>query len=429
MYRYLFPLSIAAIYLPACAQPLAQSGYQYERQTPSPSGLVEPPGTLTLAVALQLAIAANADLSAARQEVAAVKAGVQQAGRSINPTIEVEVEDTRRSTRETTIQLSQPFELGGKRAARVRAGGHRIDAASVELETKISEVRAAVTAAFFDVVAAQEGHALTNSSLEVAQRGTSIASKRVSAGKASPVEETKARVAESGVRLESLKAESELRLSRRRLAALWGNPAPSFSNAGGTLEGLPEQLKLSTLTLRLADSPQVRRARIEVEHRSALSTVERSRRIPDVAVKLGMKRSEELGRSQAIFGVSLPLPIFDRNQGNILESLRRTDKARDELAATMTRLDTELAQAYERFSTARQEAQVLRQEILPGAKSGYDAAVTGFEFGKFSFLDVLDAQRTLLQSRTQYLRALADAHRATADIDAILGISLHANSR
>ena len=125
----------------------------------------------------------------------------------------------------------------------------------------------------------------------------------------------------------------------------------------------------------------------------------------------------------------VPLPLFDRNQGNVLESLRRTDKARDELSATEIRLDNELAQAFEKLNTSRQEAEALQKEILPGAKSAYDAAVTGFEFGKFAFLDVLDAQRTLLQTKSQYLRALSDAHRAAAEIDGILGEPVRANTR
>lgn len=429
MYRFLFPLCIAAATLPAYGQSPAPLSNQYERQTQAASGLVEPPGALTLAVALDLAMAANSEIAAARQEVAAVTASGRQASLFANPTMEFDVEDTRRSTRETTIQLSQPIELGGKRSARVRAAAQRTDAASAELLAKMSEIRSSVTIAYFNVVAAQEGLDLVRDSVEVAQRGTSIASKRVIAGKASPVEETKARVAESTVRLEAMKAESELRATRKRLSAFWRNPVPSFNRAEGTLNALPELLELSVLSARLVDSPQLKRARIEVDHRTALAAVERSRRIPDIAVKVGMKRSEELGRSQAIFGVSLPLPIFDRNQGNYLESLRRTDKARDELAAATTRLDTELVLAYERYSAARREAQVIKQEILPGAQSGYDAAATGFEFGKFSFLDVLDAQRTLLQGRSQYMRSLADAHRAAADIEAILGTSLYVTSR
>jgi cobalt-zinc-cadmium efflux system outer membrane protein len=155
--------------------------------------------------------------------------------------------------------------------------------------------------------------------------------------------------------------------------------------------------------------------------------VEKSRRIPDVTVSMGVKKNGETGSNQAVVGLSIPFPMFDRNQGNILEALRRTDKARDELAATEIRLDGELAQAYERLSTARQEAEALQRDILPGAQSAYDAATTGFEFGKFNFLDVLDAQRTLLQARSQYLRTLSEAHNAAAEIDRILGEATLAN--
>lgn len=427
MYRLFLPLSIAAMCLPVFAQTTSISS-QIDRPSVMTVAHVEP-RHLTLTVALELALEANADLSVARREVAAVNAAAQQASRITNPTLELGVEDTRRATRESTIQLSQPIELGGKRTARMQAAARGVDAASAELSTKVTEVRAAVTTAFFDVLAAQERMTLVTDSVTLAQRGTSAASKRVTAGRASPVEETKARVAESGVRLELIKAESELRASRKRLSALWRNPTPSFESAAGSLEVLPDLPNLSDLTARLITSPELNQARAEVARRQALSTVERTRRVPDVTVRVGMRRSEELGQNQAIFGVSVPLPFFDRNQGNLRESLLRTDKARDELAATETRVDTELVQAYERLRTAHQETQALRDEILPGAKSGYDAAVTGFEFGKFSFLDVLDAQRTLLQARTQYLRALSDAHRAAADIDAIVGTSLHATLR
>jgi cobalt-zinc-cadmium efflux system outer membrane protein len=140
-----------------------------------------------------------------------------------------------------------------------------------------------------------------------------------------------------------------------------------------------------------------------------------------VTVSIGAQRVEELGRNQAIVGLSVPLPLFDRNQGNLLEALRRTDKARDELAATEIRLSTELAQAHERLKALSLEVSSLQTEILPGAQSAYEAASKGYELGKFSFLEVLDAQRTFFQARSQYLRALAEAHRAAAEIDRVLG--------
>ena len=84
-------------------------------------------------------------------------------------------------------------------------------------------------------------------------------------------------------------------------------------------------------------------------------------------------------------------------------------------------LKSAVAQAWGRLDTADAQARTLRDQVLPGAQSAYDAATKGFELGKFNFLDVLDAQRTLFQAKAQYLRARGEAHRAAADIDRLLG--------
>ncbi len=381
----------------------------------------EPATPLTLKAAQELALGANPELSAAGRELEAREATIVQAQTRPNPEFSTLIEDTRRETRTTTLQLSQPIELGGKRAARIGAAERGRDAASLELEAKRAEIRSAVTAAFFDVLVAQERLRLAQASVELAQRATGAASRRVTAGKVSPVEETRARVAEAGVRIESTLAASELATARKRLAGIWGNSSPRFERAEGDPESLPPLPALADLNMHLATSPNLLRARIEVERRQALAKVERSQRIPDLTVSLGAKRNEELGRDQAILGVSIPIPVFNRNQGNLLEALHRTDKARDELAAAGTRLSNELALAHERLNTARQEVALLQRDILPGAQSAYDAATKGFELGKFSFLEVLDAQRTSFQAKSQYLRALAEAHRSAAEIDRILG--------
>ncbi|MNJ99081.1 Cobalt-zinc-cadmium resistance protein CzcC precursor [compost metagenome] len=425
MYRYLLPLGIAALALtPAFAQSTTygpvDSGLTAQR-------VVEPAEAITLEGALKLALDGNADLSAARNEAAAVDATIRQAGLIPNPEVSVLVEDARRDTRTTTWQVNQPIELGGKRAARISAASRAYDTAYAELNSKRAEIRAAVITAFFNVLNAQERLRLADASLLLAQRGSLVAARRVAAGKVSPVEETKARVAEANVRLELSQARSELVIARKRLAATWGNPLPRFQQAQGNVESLPALPQWPELSTRLAQSPALTRARHELERRQAVAEVEKSRRIPDVTVSMGVKQNGESGTNQAVVGLSIPFPMFDRNQGNILEALRRTDKARDELAATEIRLDGELAQAYERLSTMRLEAEALQRDILPGAQSAYDAATTGFEFGKFNFLDVLDAQRTLLQARSQYLRTLSEAHSAAAEIDRILGAPDYAN--
>jgi cobalt-zinc-cadmium efflux system outer membrane protein len=386
------------------------------------SGKVEPAGPLSLASAIDLALSANPTLAAAARELQAMEGTVIQAGVRPNPELAAQVEDTQKSaTRTTTLQINQTIELGGKRAARIESAERGRDVAAADLDAQRLEIRSATVAAFFDVLVAQERIGLAEALLDLAQRATQAASRRVIAGKVSPIEETKARVAEASVRVELNQVQGELAAARRRLAATWGNPSPRFERADGRTEILPVVPTSEDIRRRLATAPVLTRARLEVDRRSALAELERTRRISNVTVSIGAQRVEELGRNQAIVGLSVPLPLFDRNQGNLLEALRRTDKARDELAATEIRLSTELAQAHERLKALSLEVSSLQTEILPGAQSAYEAASKGYELGKFSFLEVLDAQRTFFQARSQYLRALADAHRAAAEIDRVLG--------
>ncbi|CKS27678.1 Cation efflux system protein CzcC [Mycobacterium tuberculosis] len=132
-------------------------------------------------------------------------------------------------------------------------------------------------------------------------------------------------------------------------------------------------------------------------------------------------RSREVGRSQAVVGISVPLPIFDTNRGNITEALRRQDKAEEDARALELRLRADVGSARQRYVTTLAEVEALQSDILPGAQTAFDAATKGFELGKFSYLDALDAQRTLLQARSQYLRSLSELHRSITDLDRLLG--------
>lgn len=395
---------------------------------PSSTRTLEPIGPLNLQGAIAMALQANPGLSSAAREQDATEAAIVQAGAWPNPTLDAQVEDLRRDNRTTTLQLSQPIELGGKRAARVTAAERARDQAASALAARRAEVRAATVTAFFEVLTAQERLRLAQDSVGLAQTGTRAAANRVAAGKVSPLEETRARVAEAGIRVELLQAEGTLRSARQQLAASWGNPSPRFTQVDGAVDQLPAMAPPQDAQGRLADAPVLRQARLEVERRRALSDLEQARRVPDLTVSLGARRvpsSEgEMGggrRNQVVLGLSVPLPIFDTNRGNVAEALSREEKARDDLAAAELQLGTDVAQATERLRSARATAQTLQRDALPGAESAYRAATKGFELGKFSFLEALDAQRTLFQVRAQYLLALADAHRAAGELDRLLG--------
>lgn len=406
MRKHVLPLGLAAILL----SPLFFSSVQ-----------AQPASVLTLERAQELAASRSFAISAAQREVDASDGAVRQAGTWRNPELNASVEDTRRATRTTTSTIDFPIELGGKRAARLHAADRMRELAQAELGNVRAQLRADVLRAFFGVLVAQERVALTASSADLAQRSADAIAKRVAAGKVSPVDETRARIDQANAQLEGAEALAELRGARQTLAALWGEPELGYAVVQGDLELVPTRASAADLARELDSSPGLLTGRIEAERRRALVDVERSKGVPDLTVSIGAKRDNELGRTQAILGVSIPLPLFDRNSGATYEASKRADKASDEFQLTRIRLLSELQQASNQLALARTSAQSLKSTVLPAAQQAYDAAGKGFEAGKFGFLDVIDAQRTLLHARARYLTALSTAHQAATAIDRLLG--------
>lgn len=422
MRNLLLTLAATAL-LPSAAMAQGNTPEYTSNGLNSPSGQASLPRTtnLTLNTALEKAYAANPELAAAQNALLALDGTVLQAETRPNPELQATVEDTRSATRTSTLQLNQRIELGGKRSARIDAAERGRDLAKAELEIVQASIQTEVTSAFYDTLVAQERVRLAQSSIALAESALRTAQKRVEAGKVSPVEATKAGIALAGARVDYARAESTLKSSKKRLATAMGGPQVNFETVEGNLETPPELPTIETLEARLTQSPTYRKAQIEVDRRKAISEVERSKGVPDVTVSLGGRKNQELGLNQAVFGVSIPIPVFDRNQGNLLESLRRADQAKDELTATQYRLSRELQAAYENLSASREEFLALREKILPSAQNAYEAASKGFEMGKFSFLEVLDAQRTLFDAMAQSQQSLAQSHRYAAELQGILG--------
>ena len=389
--------------------------------------LAQMPGQGSAEIRLQDAVsrvlASNPVLRSANNEIAATAGAALQAGLRPNPVLSTEIEDTRRSTRKTTVMIGIPLELYGQRRARVAAADAGTSIAVAEAAGTRSDVLATVAQAFFDVVAAQERISLSESTLQIAAKVTEIAGKRVSAGKVAPIDATRANLAESNSKLELGEAKAELQAARYALAATWGSQTPDFGTAVADLSVFPERPEWNVLKEQLARSPQFVMARAEVTRRQALAALEQSRRHVVPTLNIGTKRDQEVSRTELVVGLSVPLPLFDRNQGNIAEAQSRVDKALNTFEATQARLSADLQRASTKLGAARDSSRTLETVILPGAQEAYRTATRGFEAGKFGFIDVLDSQRTYFQARLQYLQVLANAYAAAATIDRILGTS------
>lgn len=393
----------------------------------SGAALAQEPAALTLRDALALALQRNPELAAFGKERSAAEAAILQAGVLPNPVLGIAGDNlgnarkAEAGDRTASIQLGQLIELGGKRDARVRVAEASRDLANWDYEAKRIEVLSAVAQRFVDLLAAQQRHRLAEEALALARQVADTVGKRVEAGKVSPVEETKARLAQASAEVELEQAARERASARSTLSALWGSHDPRFERAEGDLEKTTPLPAYEQLAERVRNNPELARWSSEIERRRAAVDGEKAKAVPDVTITAGVARFSQFDDRAYMFGISVPLPLFDSNRGGILEANRRLDKAADEQRATESRLLAALAQVYQRLAAIDKEIATLRTILLPGAQSAFDAATKGYQLGRFGYLDVLDAQRTLFQARAQNLRALADHHRGVSEIERLVG--------
>ncbi|MDN5835957.1 MAG: TolC family protein [Nitrosospira sp.] len=391
---------------------------------------------LTLRDAALLALQRNPELAAFVKETRALRGATLQAGLLPNPDLVITAENAGNlpkagassdrigakdvEQQDTIIRINQLIELGGKRAARVKAASLAEELAIQDYETRRLELIAQVANVFTDVLTGQEQLRLAQESQQLAQRVVSTVAKRVQAGKVPPIEETKVEVAFSATEIALVQAQRDLAAARKRLALLWGNSSPQFNKALGNLESLVAAPDFETLAERTLANPMARRAAKNTEQRKALVELEQARRIPNLTVAAGIINHSHTGGTTALAGISMPLQIFDRNQGNLREAYERADKALDEQTAIDLRLKTDLTQAYEALLAAQDEIRILRDSILPKARNAFEVTNKGYELGKFGFLEVLDAQRTLFQNQILYVRALSNYQRLVNEIERLI---------
>lgn len=390
-----------------------------------------PTATLTLREAVELALQFNPELRSFSWEVRAREARTLQAGLVPNPEIGVEVEDFAGSGTlngfnavAATVTLSQVIELGGDRRGRRRVAALERDLAGWDYETVRLDVLTEAAQAFTSVLAAQERLALADSLLAQAQQFYESVAARVEAGKVSALEERRAQVVLSTTWLAYKRAARDLTTKRTRLAAAWGSDTPTFQRAQGDLTAVDSLPSAEQLVVFVDRNPDVARWRDEMALRVADVALERASRVPDPVFAVGTRRVRELGETAMTAGISIPLPLFDRNQGAVSEAQYRHRQGEEAQKAAQIEARRMLAEAYGQLASAYTEVTTLRQDVLPAAQENSAATEEGYLEGKFDLLTVLDAQRTLFETTNQYIDALAAYHISRTTVERLIGTPL-----
>ena len=391
------------------------------------AGSSGPSGELTLSRALQRAAAANPKLIAADRDIGIATGKRIQAGAIPNPELSFELDKAFGTgayrgldNAETTLQISQLIELGGKRDARIAAGSAGLESARWQRAAVRLEILSDTAVAFFNVLSGQRKVQIYDAQIVSLDRLTPLLQRRVEAGASSPGETARAQVAADLVRAERERARTTLAIARRELAILMGSNAVDFASVAGDLSGVGRPPSFQAVLRGVEGNPQLVRWTAVRAQRDAELLSARLKPVPDLTVDVGWRHIREtneegLRSNDAVrLRAAIPIPVWDQNLGGITEAGEARAKVEAERAASKAALILTLAKAYDTLTGASRELQVLRTSAIPNAYKALDAIESGYSQGRFTLLEVLDAQSTVAQAALRELEAVTSFHTSVA---------------
>jgi cobalt-zinc-cadmium efflux system outer membrane protein len=391
---------------------------------PNPVEPPHPQGELTLSGALAAALRGNPELARYAYDRRAADARALQAGLTPNPELKIDLEDfagsgERRGLKsmQSTLSLGLVLERSAKREARLsvaREGGTLVDA---DYALARLDVVATTAKRYIDVVESQAQLEVATRAVDYAAATLSAADKRITAGAASSMERNRARIAQERARLEQEHVEHLLASQRRMLAALWGETEPLFEHAAATLTDLPEVADYAALLDRLRRSPDYARHDLEQRLRLAELTLAKSRAQGDPVLSVGLRGYDDRGDVAAVASLLLPLPWNNRNQGGIAEAQALAERVDVERNAKAISAESTLYEMVQELRHARTQVESLNTVLMPQAEEALMLARRGYANGRFTQLDLIDAQRTRLELERELIAAASDYHRMLAAVE------------
>lgn len=383
---------------------------------------------LRLESALQIAVANDPELRAAGARVEAAAGRAAQAGQWSNPELELAAQEWPVSRgngfadAEQTIGVAQTFPFPGKKSLERKAGTEGVRRSEAERAGRRMELIRAVKSAFCQVLAAERLAGVSAELVQVAESSGATARKRVEAGATPYQEQLRAEIQAEQARTELTGFQRQLAAVRHLLFNLIGRPDAAETVVQGTLPetARPELLDPAPSSW-LARHPSAQAARAGVDRAGSEERRARLEPYPDVKVGLGGGRLGESSEAIVELRFSVPLPIVDRAKGRKQEARAEVKVAEAEVAAVEQRLRREWGQASQRYRAAAEQVATYRERLLPKANEALRLVQKGFEEGKFSFIDLLDTQRTTAEARLAYQRILLELALAQAELEALLG--------
>jgi len=445
-YRSWFPAAAAALAaasLSGCSSPFAaddiydrleRSGLPrpdraVDRETPSPrSAEAELPAEgIMLADLLRQAERANPDLRSSRSAVGIAAGQVWQAGLYPNPTAGVFSSEIgfEGDSSNTIVGVTQPIVIGNRLSAAVAAADAEEAAKLADVERVRREVFGRVAELHARVLELDAQLKLVDELISHATQTLDIAETRFEARAVAEPDVIRPRVEVHQLRADRQRIAQELNAAEKQLGLVLNSDPVSADRFGSSIPTTPEPLEEDRLIAAVESAhPALIVADREVD--AAEATLERIRaeRVPDLNITAGVGYSEEGDQGIAEIGVGAEIPLWDRRQGDIMSARFELMKRRQDKAATRNRLLSELAEHIGAYDAARDQLAVIRDQVAPDAQRAFDQIDESYRAGRASFIDLLDAQRTLMQSRRTLIELAGRASVARARIAAISGMDM-----
>ena len=376
--------------------------------------------TLDIKTLEQLVIDGNPQLVAGSKHIDSQAGLLEQSRKMPNPVMVFESGSG--SDPETIGMLSQTIPLGGKRKQNINLSDLKLKKAELEFEIlKQTKLSKAFTA-FSGILYLQKIKTFQQDCMAVSSDLLNAVTRKVEAGKLSPAEKSRARIQLYQEQLKLRSIEKSMETSWTSLAVYWGYEKAAFNFAEGDLSLMPD----TPVNISFENAPKIRLSNLMIEIKKADVRSKKADAIPDLKLGVGLKQSDIPGNTFQ-GGLSIPFPIFNRNQGNIKSAESEFEQSQYELKAIESQLGARVSNLQAELKTLAAEIAILKEDIIPEAQDAYAIIADGYLNGRFTYLDVVDSQKMWFQSREQYVNGFKDYHTNFYELDRITCNTNHTN--